>query len=457
VRLPKLFRTSSFRLTLLYAAVFEVSVLVLFGIIYWGTAGYMAEQIDTAVDAELSSLLEDYRSHGLAYVAQVIEQRSHAPDHGSHYYLLQDATGDTVVGNLMSVRPIAGWHNLPAPRHGKKENDDEARIRAKAVKLPGDIFLLVGQDMDRLLELRELVVHSFAWAFGVTLGLALVAGSFLSVVVLRRVDTINRATQEIMDGNLSRRIATRGTDDEFDQLSENLNRMLDRVQVLMEGLHQVSNDIAHDLRTPLSRLRQRLEAVRARAKTIPDYEEAVDQALADTDTILHTFVAMLRIAQIESGGRRAGFTNVDLSDVFTTILEVYAPVAEDRGQQLGGHVMSSVAVTGDRELLTQMLANLVENALRHTPSGARIEVLLEDRPTGPIGIIADNGPGIPPEARRKVFQRFVRLETSRTEAGSGLGLSLVAAIAELHGIAIELTDNRPGLRVTLTFPPRKQS
>jgi len=254
-----------------------------------------------------------------------------------------------------------------------------------------------------------------------------------------------------MRGNLSRRIALRGSGDEFDRLSTNLNEMLDRMQMLMDGLRQVSNDIAHDLRTPLTRLRQHLEGAHLRARTVAEYQLVVDKAIAETDEILGTFGALLRIAQIEAGTRRAAFTAVDLSGVLQTIVETYAAVAEDHEHDLASRIADGITVRGDRQLLTQMIANIVENALRHTPAGTRIELELAAA-SGPICTIRDNGPGIPEPERQRVFRRFYRLDSSRATPGSGLGLSLVAAIAELHRIAVEVGDNQPGLRVTLRFP-----
>jgi signal transduction histidine kinase len=271
--------------------------------------------------------------------------------------------------------------------------------------------------------------------------------------MLRRIEAIAATCEPILAGDLGRRLPTRGIGDEFDRVAALFNAMLDRIEHLMAGLRQVSSDIAHDLRTPLTRLRQNLDAARRRSKDAASYEAAIDRAIAETDTILDTFAALLRIAQIEAGTRRAGFVPVDLSALLATVLEVYKPAAEEKGQQLEGSVPNGVAVTGDRELLTQMLANLVENAIRHSPPGAGIDVTLSTECGGEVEmVVADNGPGIPAEAREKVFQRFVRLETSRTTPGSGLGLSLVAAVADLHGIAVRLQDNRPGTRVCLRLP-----
>jgi len=276
----------------------------------------------------------------------------------------------------------------------------------------------------------------------------------VSLRFLRRVDAIERTGREIMEGNLTRRLPVRGTGDEFDRLSEGLNAMLERIQSLMEGVKQVSNDIAHDMRTPLARLRQRLEAARLPGKTADEQAASIDGAIADTDGLLRTFSALLRIAQIESGSRRAGFAEVDLSALFAAMVETYAAVAEDRGQHVSGTIAPGLAMRGDRELLTQVLANLIENALTHSPAGAQVTLTLERIDGRIVGCVADNGPGIPPAQREKAFRRFYRLDTSRTTPGSGLGLSLVAAISALHGIEITLGDNAPGLRVTLHFPPQ---
>jgi signal transduction histidine kinase len=223
----------------------------------------------------------------------------------------------------------------------------------------------------------------------------------------------------------------------------------------MDSQRQVSSDVAHDLRTPLSRLRQQLESARLEAHTVEDYEAAVTDAIADVDAILKIFAALLRIAQVEAGTRKSAFAVVDLSAVFQSIAETYGAVAEEQGQSLTATIEPGITIRGDRELLTQMLANLVENAIRHTPERTQIALVLEKRAAGPVGIVADSGPGIPAEARDRVFRRFVRLEQSRSTGGSGLGLALVAAVAELHGITITLGNNKPGLKVVLEFSERR--
>jgi signal transduction histidine kinase len=273
----------------------------------------------------------------------------------------------------------------------------------------------------------------------------------MSAGLLRRVEAVSRTSRAIIDGNLARRIPVRGVDDEFDHLALSLNAMLDRIQALMEGLKQVSSDIAHDLRTPLSRLRQRLEVARLRSQSVEELRAALDGSIAHVDAILETFGALLRIAQIESGTRKAAFAQVDLSEVLSAMVEIYAPVAEAKGQSITGAITPALAVRGDRDLLTQMFANLVENAIRHSPQGAAI-ALSASLQAGTIeALVCDTGPGIPERSRSKVFLRFFRVDESRTTAGSGLGLSLVAAVAALHDIEITLGDNHPGLRVMLRF------
>jgi signal transduction histidine kinase len=454
--LRKWSRTYGFRITLLYIALFGVCVLMLFAVIYWATAEFMEEQLRAAIDTEIASLVDDFGSSGIDSTIDAIKRRVGSREHEASYYLLQDAGGRKIAGNLGAMAAADGWYELPIPPQGD-DNDPSDTLMAHGQVLPNGWFLLVGQDTDNFTDFEDLIVNIAAGSLAAAFALAVIGGLATSASMLRRVTAITDAGREIMRGNLARRIALRGNGDEFDRLSGNLNEMLDRIQMLMDGLRQVSNDIAHDLRTPLTRLRQRLELARAKATTVADYQAAVDQAIAETDEILDTFGALLRIAQIEAGTRRSAFTAVDLSGVLQTIVETYAAVAEDHHHQLASRIAEGVTVQGDRQLLTQMVANLVENALRHTPIATRIEVELAEPSSAPVCVIRDNGPGIPEPERQKVFRRFYRLDASRATPGSGLGLSLVAAVAELHRIAIEVGDNEPGLRVTLRFPEGRVS
>lgn len=432
----------------LYAALFGLSVLILFGIVYWRTASYMERQMREVIDADIQSLVS---GRGADALRGEIQRRLARSDGASTkaYFLLQGAGGAPLAGNLPAGSARVGWDEFEV---AAREGEEDLLIVGRGVRVADGSLLFVGRDARQLDETRELPLEALAWALAATLLLAVIGGAVMSAGLRRRVEAINRIAAEIVRGDLGRRIPDRDTDDEFDVLARQLNHMLDRIQALMEGMRQVTNDVAHDLRTPLGRLRQRLERARREARTVADYERAVDGGLDEIDRILDTFGALLRIAQIESGSRRAHFTRIDLSGVLDTVLDAYTPVAEESGHALHGAIARDVCVRGDRDLLVQLFANLIENALRHTPVGSRIDVTLEPARSGPIAVVADNGPGIPAEARPKVLQRFYRLESSRSTPGSGLGLSLVAAVAELHDAALDLGDNRPGLRVTLRFP-----
>lgn len=458
MKTPRILRTTSFRLTALYAGLFAASAAVLFGIVYWVTGDALYQQLRLSLQSEMASLESKAAVDGTAVLAAAIGEKIAAPGPVPFYYSLEDPSGHSVAGNLVQVGTMEGWRELPySERRGEPGGDPEDNensdhdLLALGRRLPDGSLLTVAADTFRVTEAREAIALSFAWAAGAALLLALAGGVILSQGFLRRVDEINRATRAIMRGDLADRIKTGGSGDELDQLGRNLNDMLDRLHHLMEGLRQVSNDIAHDLRTPLSRLRQGLEAARLEASSVLDYERAVDQALHEADLALSTFGALLRIAQIESGTRRANFTDVDLSSLLTTLALTYSAVAEDLGKSLDSNIETDRRIRGDRELLTQLFANLVENALRHTPDSAKIALSLRKGPHGPIAEIADNGPGIPEAERAKVLRRFYRLERSRTTPGSGLGLALVATVADLHGATITLADNRPGLKITLHF------
>jgi signal transduction histidine kinase len=320
----------------------------------------------------------------------------------------------------------------------------------------------VGRDVRDLEATRRLILEALTWGLALTAGLALLGGWLMTGRVVRRIEAINQTSRDIMEGDLSRRIALRGSGDDFDQLADGLNRMLARIESLMAGVRQVSDNIAHDLRTPLTRLRSKLEMLRAELETTlgagHPANAAVEETIADAEVILSTFNALLRIARIESGSQRAGFAEVDLAPLAQDVAELYEPVAAEKGQTLRVEVPESARVIGDRDLLFQALGNLADNAVKYTPEGG--DVLLRIRPLREtIAVeVADSGPGIPAELREEVFRRFFRADHSRSTPGSGLGLSLVQAVIQLHGATIDLADNGPGLRVTVRLPrPRSSS
>ena len=434
-------------------ALFGVSVLVLFAVIYWTITGYMAGEQDLAVEAELAALTDIYAAGGLERLTAALDERTRPPNRAQNFELLLDKEGKPLAGNLPAMAAKSGWQDfaLPLSIDAARDDGEADTVHAKGTTLPSGEFLLVGEGDQQLHETREFIVRAFGWAGVMTVILSLAGGFVMSRGLLRRVDAVRRTTEGIMEGNLSRRVPLTGSGDDFDLLAASLNAMLDRIEQLMEGLRQVSNDIAHDLRTPLTRLQQRLERARSRVNTIEEFRTLIDSNIEETNQILGTFGAMLRIAQIESGSARARFSDVDLSALIKALVELYAAYAEDQAKTIASRIEPGISVPGDRELLTQMLVNLVENALRHTPAGTRIEIGLARESSGIVCTIADNGPGIPAEEYDKVFHRFYRLDASRATPGSGLGLSLVAAVASLHRIRIELSDNQPGLRVTLRF------
>ena len=453
MRLPRLFHTPSFRLTLLYAGIFSLSMLLLFGAVYWSTIGLMSRQIDGTVHNELIELQSATRDDSRAELQRVVnEYASRSP---SFFYLLQDSNGRPLAGNLPPVKPELGlrvmsWSGQnPPPGLGNAAKG----IRGYGTVIANGDYLFVGLSNVQLRRMRTSLDRVFLWSLIATLVLALLGGAAVSLGPLRRVEAISRASRDIMDGDLGRRIALRGSGDEFDHLASSLNAMLDRIQALMNGLRQMSSDVAHDLRTPLTLLRQRLESVRSHGtNNVATLHAAFDKSIRDVDSILDTFGAVLRIAQIESGSRKAKFSRVDLSELVEGLAETYRTVAEEKGQRLASDVEPGLAIEGDRELLHQLFVNLIENAINHAPSGVSIAVDVS-RASGGFEVgISDTGPGIPEAHREKVFQRFYRLETSRSSPGNGLGLSLAAAVAELHAASISLADNSPGLRVTVAFP-----
>lgn len=456
MKTPRFIRTSSFRLAALYAGLFAASTAMLFGIVYWTTTDALREQVRLSLQNEMASFEAKLAMEQPGELPTEIEQRLASGKPQPFYYGLQDPSGHAIAGNLANLGMFEGWRELPVDDEEGEETDATSEhsnpvLFALGRRLPSGEYLTIATDASRIDEAQEAITDSFAWATAATLLLALAGGVVLSQGFLRRVDEINRTTRAIMGGDLADRIRTTGSGDELDQLGRNLNDMLDRLQGLMDGLKQVSNDIAHDLRTPLSRLKQRLEAVRSEANSVQEYKEAVDEAVQDADVALSIFGALLRIAQIESGKRRANFSDLDLSALLANLAITYSAVAEDMGKALVSSIDPDIYVRGDRELLTQLFVNLIENALRHTPDGATVSMCLARRDRGPIAEVGDNGSGIPENERRNVFKRFYRLERSRSTPGAGLGLALVAAVADLHTARIELVDNDPGLKVALKF------
>jgi signal transduction histidine kinase len=438
------------------------SVVVLLGFIYWSTAGYMARQTDATIEAEIQGLAEQYRRRGLSGLTTLLAQRSAKRPTGAGVYLLADTEYRPLVGNIDAwpdVEPDRdGWIDFrlrDAVDAGAALGQEHA-ARGKVFRLRGGLRLLVGRDVRELAATRGLIRDALGWGLAMTVALALAGGWLMSAGVVRRIEGVNQVGREIMEGDLSRRIPTDGSGDEFDQLAVNLNRMLGRIEALMASVRQVSDNIAHDLRTPLSRLHTKLSQLRD-TDLGPGAAEGIDEAIADAEELLGAFNALLRIARVESGSRRAAFADLDPVVLLHDVAELYDPLAADKAQQIQVAAPTdpslALRVHGDRDLLFQALANLVDNAIKYTPPGGSVHLAAEAWHSGGVVLsVADSGPGIPPELRGKVLQRFYRIDASRSAPGHGLGLSLVQAVAQLHGATLELDDAAPGLRVTLGLP-----
>jgi len=435
-------RSISLRLALIYTTAFAVAVAVLGVVMLIATHAALADQFRTRIQAESTALAQEYKIEGLNGVLQAVQERDRTP--GALDYGLESPAGAPLAGHLAQAKAPLGWSNYSVRQGDKTEVE-----RLWAVALPDGHRLIVGDDLERVEALDSIVMGGFALALCGIVALGGLGGYWLSLGVQRRFAAMSAVAEAISDGDLRQRMAVRETGDDLDQLGSTVNRMLDRIAALMDSLRQVSNDVAHDLRTPLTRLRQRLEA--ALASPDSDARRTFEASLDDLDAILQTFAALLRIAQIEGGARRAGFRQVDLSEIAALVVESFAPSAEEGGRALLIEEVGPAPIDGDRELLTQMLVNLVENGLNHTPVGATVRVIVAGG-AAPSLTVVDNGPGAPAQEYAKLFDRFYRLEHSRSTPGSGLGLSLVAAVAKLHGAQVSLYDAAPGLGARVSFP-----
>lgn len=457
-----LLKTSTFRLAVLYLGLFAASAIMLLAYVYWNTAGFLVRQTDEAVQAEITGLAEQYAQGGLPLLVHTVIQRSRDP--GQSLYLVLDPAGRVLAGNLdvrPSVAPGAdGWMDFIYSRRALEGVEMKA-ARARAFYLPEGFYLLVGRDVQERREIESLITSALVWAIVLTLGLGLVGGLFMSRNMLARVDEINKSSQDIMEGDLSRRLPIAGTGDELDQLGRNLNAMLDQIEKLMTGMRQVTDNVAHDLRSPLNRMRNRLEVTLLNESSQEEYRQVLERTIAEADHLLTTFNALLMIARAEAGSLRESMTSVDPATIVRDVAELYEPVAEESGLAIRVKVQDGLQVRGNRELLSQVLTNLIDNAIKHgkpvaETEGAEpiIEISAMPDSGGRIQLsVADHGQGIPQHEHARVLERFVRLEASRNTPGSGLGLSLASAVARLHGGRVDFDDNKPGLKVTLSLPP----
>ena len=448
---PAVLRSTVLRLAIGYAALFVASALALSGYVYWATAGTMARQTEKTIMFAADALLERYRSEGAAGLARAIDGRLIDESDDEEILLLSGPDRRILAGNLETVPVTAAagpqWVDLEIAREQRISS-----ARALAMALPDGLQLLVGRDVQQRLDAQQLIVEALAWSIAGTVALAILGGLLARRALARRLAGISGVAERIVEGDFSRRVAVSGTGDEFDRLGADINAMLDRLQELMAGVRHVSNAIAHDLRTPLARLRGRLEAALAAADSPVAFRGAAEAALAESDRLVATFDALLRIAEIEAGHRRAAFARVELAALVEDVVDLYQPLAEARGLALAATCEPGAALHGDRALLSQALANLVDNAIKYTLAGGLVSVSARVGPEGAELAVADTGPGIPEAERGRVTERFHRLESSRGTPGSGLGLSLVVSVARLHGGRLVLADAAPGLVARLTIP-----
>ena len=465
--LIRLLSSTPFRLTLAYMGAFVVAAALIVGFIAWRANDLLTNKVVETLEAEVTGLREQFQAGGVERLAAIVAQRSSQP--GSSLYLLVDPAGRKVAGNLNRVPP-----EFERARQGTLFNyvraGDEghgATRHAVGVSLPvpGGLVLIVGRDIEDLHRFAGTMGQLGLWSVVLLGALGIGAGLAVSRSVLRRIEAITETSRTIMAGDLSKRIPLDGSGDELDRLSESLNAMLGRIEELMAALREVSDNIAHDLKTPLNRLRSRAEAALRNPDGPASYRDGLTKTIEEADELIKTFNSLLLIARLEAGAVAESMGPVDPASIIGDVAELYEPVAEEAGLRLDVSAAKGLTIVANRELVSQAVANLVDNAIKYSvdetkgPAG-------DGATRGSIGIslarvgetveiaVADRGPGVAPQDRERALARFVRLEKSRSRPGSGLGLSLVAAVARLHGGSIRLEDNAPGLRAVLTLPAR---
>ncbi len=446
------FKSSAFRITLVYVLLFGLSVSIILGFIYWSTIVYTTNQTEAAITAELEVLSNVYERRGYPGLATFLNERVRIQQQrpgDSSVYLLVNEQFQTLVGNISGWPKIAedrsqGWLDFKL-----EDQRSEFTVRARTFEIENRYNLLVGQGMKDLANIKELVGRALLWGLALTLALGVIGGFMMRQTLSRRLSAINQTSRKIMQGDLRKRISTKGSGDEFDELAINLNSMLDQIEGGMEGVRRVSDNIAHDLKTPLARMKNRVEELRFKVAGNVEQETTVDQIIHEADGLLATFNALLRIARIEYSEQRKGFKTVDVNSILYDIEELYEPLIEEKGQNLSVQIGETISIWADRDMLFQAFANLLDNAIKYTPEQGLISI----RTSTIDGVwaleIGDNGPGIPEFEHEKVVQRFYRLDQSRTTPGSGLGLALVFAVLKVHGMKLTFADNNPGLKVNV--------
>ncbi len=450
-RFPTLLRSAALRFAVLYIVLFAISAIALAMFVWWQTAGLLNRQTVAAINADVQGLSEQWSEGGTPALINTIHARLAANPNDQAIYLLVDPSFSRVVGNLSSwptgVTMDEDWFELPVDRDGIR-----SLARIHRFDLPDGFHLLVGRDAALGAALRRLLTGALLWAILVVATLGSIGAVIVRGVFRRALAGVFATAAAISAGDLAQRVPRTHRGDEFDSLAETINDMLDRINRLMEGVRHVSDAIAHDLRTPITRARVRLEDAARHAQSADDLHAAIERATTDLDGVVNVFQALLRITEIESGSRRSAFARFDLVPVLLDLQDFYEALAEDRDCHIAAALPEHAWLMGDQALLQQAIANLIDNALKFSPPGGTIQIGLS---TGPdlLITVADHGPGMTEADRARATERFFRAEQARTTPGSGLGLSLVEAVAALHGGALTLHDNAPGLRAELRVSP----
>lgn len=460
MRTPNFLKSSSVRATLLFSFLASAAAIVVLGFVYWSTIGILNQSARTSVDVELTELARVYAIQGSAGVAKSIVSRARGSHGRRKLYLLTTPLGHPIAGNL-SRWPDAkldpdNWIEIDVVTPSTGPGVVIPAL-ARIIIFPDGTRLLVGHDLTEQKQFTELMKEALWIALGLTIALVAIMGFITVRTLLRRLDAINATAGAIFDGALDQRVPVLGTNDEFDDLASNLNRMLDRLERLMGEIREMTDNIAHELRTPLSRLRSRLESTLVASSTAADYRAAVEKAIVEADELLETFRVMLEIARIESGVIDETMKTIDLSAIAHDSADLFKAAAEEKGIVFESDYEEGVEVVGNRHLISQALSNLLDNAIKYTPAGGVVALRCARADGRPCCSVSDTGPGIPAKDRERVLERFVRLESSRTSRGAGLGLDLVKVIADLHGAELILSDNAPGLIATIRFPAQPRS
>lgn len=460
----RVFKSDVFRL----AAVFAVLFLVFTGVLI-ATVLYIVDETQrfalmSANDVDIATVKNGFLEEGLAEAIELVRQRLGSAQatrravYPCCYMIIEDESGKKLAGNLPALPARIGVREIPAPESGPVQepagttsNAGRRAILGRGIELTHGIYLFVGRDTDLLTATRARILSAFIWVVAGAAAISMAGGLYLGFRTMRRVDAITDTCKAIISGRFEQRIPLTGREGQWDRLAGAINDMLSRIAALLDNLRQVSSDVAHDLRTPLTRTRNRLESARSKSTSMADYSAAVDTAIDDMDRLLSMFAAVLRISQVEAGARLSTFSSISLTEILATIYEIFLPVAEDYKHELTSNLQLDVHIRGDRELLIQMFSNLLENAIQHTPERTRIKIALKAEGAQVISSVTDDGLGIEPSQLDKVLRRFYRVSSSRTTAGHGLGLALVAAIAQSHQANLTLSNANPGLCVTATF------